>query len=104
MAQYAGTPCFPHIATLPVAEIGIEQILKVLKPIWNMRPATASRLRGRIEAVLDYAHVHGWRDGEIPARWRGDLLPVFHTSATVTDEGTHRGWTISFRSCESANI
>ena len=51
----------------------------VLEPIWREKPETASRLRGRIEAVLDYAKARGWRAGENPARWRGhldNLLPA----------------------------
>jgi integrase len=51
---------------------------RLLEAIWHEKPETASRLRGRIEAVLDYAKARGWRDGENPARWRGhvaNLLP-----------------------------
>jgi len=48
-------------------------VLKVLKPIWQTRPETASRLRGRIERVLDAAKAQGFRSGENPARWRGHL-------------------------------
>jgi integrase len=58
---------------MPVAEVALEHVLGVLKPIWQDKAETASRLRGRIEAVLDYAAVHGWRAGENPARWRGHL-------------------------------
>ena len=48
-------------------------VLKVLEPIWSTKPETAGRVRGRIEAVLDWAKVRGYRDGENPARWRGHL-------------------------------
>lgn len=58
---------------LPVDEVAVEQILGVLGPIWNGKPETASRLRGRIEAVLDAAKVKGHRQGENPARWKGNL-------------------------------
>ena len=47
--------------------------MKALEPIWQRKPETASRLRGRIESVLDWATVHGYRKGENPARWRGHL-------------------------------
>lgn len=59
----------------PVAVDRIEtvDVLAVLKPIWSMKPETASRLRGRIERVLDAAKAKGFRDGENPARWRGHL-------------------------------
>ncbi|MCI0598589.1 MAG: tyrosine-type recombinase/integrase [Beijerinckiaceae bacterium] len=58
---------------LPVDEPGTEAVLSVLQPLWQRAPETASRLRGRIEAVLDFAKAHGWRSGENPAAWRGHL-------------------------------
>jgi integrase len=58
---------------LPVDKITTEEVLSVLKPLWNGRPETASRLRGRIERVLDAAKAQGLRSGENPARWRGHL-------------------------------
>jgi integrase len=64
---------YPVFATSAVADVTAADILKVLSPIWSSKPETASRLRGRIEAVLDYGKVHGWRDGENPARWKGGL-------------------------------
>jgi hypothetical protein len=48
-------------------------VLKVLEPIWSRKPETASRLRGQIEAVLDWATARGYRQGDNPARWRGHL-------------------------------
>ena len=58
---------------LPVDEIITDDVLSVLKPLWNAKPETASRLRGRIERVLDAAKAQGLRSGENPARWRGHL-------------------------------
>jgi integrase len=58
---------------LPVGAITTEHVLSVLRPIWSTKPETASRVRGRIEAVLDSAKVDGLRDGENPARWKGHL-------------------------------
>jgi integrase len=58
---------------LPVNKITTDDVLSVLKPIWNEKPETASRLRGRIERVLDAAKAQGLRSGENPARWRGHL-------------------------------
>src|SRR6185436_9667955 len=58
---------------LPVDEIGLDDVLSILKPIWSEKPETASRLRGRIERVLDAAKARGFRSGENPARWRGHL-------------------------------
>ena len=57
----------------PVNEVGTEHVLAVLKPIWLEKPETASRLRGRIEHVLDAARAKGYRDGVNPALWRGHL-------------------------------
>jgi len=58
---------------LPVAAITTEDVLGVLKPIWATKPETASRLRGRIERVLDAAKAKSLRIGENPARWKGHL-------------------------------
>ena len=57
----------------PVDIIATDDVLAVLKPIWTIKPETASRVRGRIEKVLDAAKAKGFRDGENPARWRGHL-------------------------------
>jgi integrase len=57
----------------PVDTIGTDDVLAALKPIWTTKPVTASRLRGRIEKVLDAARAKGVRQGENPARWRGHL-------------------------------
>jgi integrase len=57
----------------PVDIIGTDDVLTVLKPIWTIKPETASRIRGRIEKVLDAAKAKGFRSGENPARWRGHL-------------------------------
>ena len=59
-----------------VSEVGTDDVLKVLKPIWQSKNETASRLRGRIERVLDFAKVKGWRSGENPAVWRGHLRNI----------------------------
>jgi integrase len=58
---------------LPVEQITTDHVLTVLRPLWQTRPATASRLRGRIERVLDAAKAEGLRGGENAARWRGHL-------------------------------
>jgi integrase len=63
------------IGSLPVGAIETDHVLQVLEPIWTVKPETASRLRGRIETVLSYATVRGWRDRAAlnPAIWRGHL-------------------------------
>ena len=62
-----------RLRRLPVHLITTNDVLSVLKPLWNDKPETASRLRGRIERVLDAAKAQGLRSGENPARWRGHL-------------------------------
>src|ERR1700738_3577495 len=64
------------IRDLPVDVIDTQAVLGVLQPIWGRIPETASRLRGRIEAVLDYAKAMKLRSGENPAAWRGNLKHV----------------------------
>ena len=54
-------------------------VMKVLEPLWTSKPETAGRVRGRIEAVLDWSKVRGFRAGENPARWRGTLTTSYHT-------------------------
>jgi integrase len=61
------------LGRLPVDKITTGDVLGVVKPLWNEKPETASRLRGRIERVLDAARAQGLRAGENPARWRGHL-------------------------------
>lgn len=64
---------------LPVADVDTDAVLAVLKPIWTTKAETASRIRGRIERVLDRAKAKGHRSGENPARWKGhldNLLPA----------------------------
>lgn len=69
LATYA----HPVIGDLPVATVDLPLVMKVLQPIWTTRTETASRLRGRIESVLDWAAVSGFRSGDNPARWKGHL-------------------------------
>lgn len=58
---------------IPVADVSTDDVVRVLRPLWQDKHETASRLRGRIEKVLDYAKVLKLRDGENPARWKGHL-------------------------------
>jgi integrase len=69
LATYAG----PVIGGLPVRAIDTALVMEVINPLWVTKPETASRLRGRIERVLDWARVRGYRGGDNPARWRGHL-------------------------------
>lgn len=69
LTTYAG----PIFGSRLVGDVDTSLVLKVLEPIWREKAETASRLRGRIEAVLDWATVKGYRSGENPARWKGHL-------------------------------
>jgi integrase len=63
----------PVIGSLPVDAIDNALILRILEPIWAVKPETAGRVRQRMEAVLDWATARGFREGANPARWRGHL-------------------------------
>lgn len=69
LAAYA----YPVIGALSVKAVDVGLVLKCVEPIWTTKPETASRVRGRIESVLDWATARGYRQGENPARWRGHL-------------------------------
>jgi integrase len=74
LAQYA----LPVLGEMPVADVTTGEVMRILQPLWHEKTETASRVRGRVESILDYAKASGWREGENPARWRGhldDLLP-----------------------------
>jgi integrase len=64
---------YPVIGDLPVAAIDTGLVMRVLEPIWKTKTESASRIRGRIEMVLNYATASGYRQGENPARWKGHL-------------------------------
>jgi integrase len=81
---------FPIIGGLSVATVDTALILKVLEPIWNSKSETASRLRGRIEAILDWAKARGYRDGENPARWRGHLDKLLPARAKISTVQHHK--------------
>lgn len=75
-AQWATTLetyVYPTLGKLSVADVDVGLVLKVLEPIWSEKPETASRVRGRIESVLDWATARGYRTADNPARWRGHL-------------------------------
>lgn len=82
LATYAD----PKIGKLPVDAVSVDHVLDILKPIWTSKTETASRVRGRIESILDWAAAHKYRSSENPARWRGHLdkvLPAMRKVAKV---------------------
>jgi integrase len=74
---------YPIIGDLPLQVIDTTLVMKVIEPIWSIKPETASRLRGRIESVLDWATARGYRQGENPARWRGHLAKLLPARAKI---------------------
>jgi integrase len=80
LARYA----YPVVGHLPVGEVDLALVLKIIKPIWNTKTETASRVRNRIENVLDWAKVHGHRSGDNPARWTGFIDQVLPAREQVS--------------------
>lgn len=74
----------PVLGNMAVSDIDVSDVLRVLEPIWTTKTETASRLRGRIEAVLSWATVGGHRTGDNPARWRGNLDAVLPKPSKVS--------------------
>jgi integrase len=74
----------PVMGNLGVAVVDTGAVMRVLEPIWREKPETASRLRGRIESVLDYAAARGWRTGDNPARWRGHMDNLLPSRAKIS--------------------
>lgn len=79
----------PVLGKMSVGTVDVGAVMKVLEPIWTETPETASRLRGRIESVLDYATARGWRTGENPARWRGHIETMLPGRAKVAKVEHH---------------
>ncbi len=97
-AQWASTLdayAYPVIGDMHVREVSTQHVLEILRPIWSTKPETASRVRGRIEAVLDAAKALHWRVGENPARWKGHLAlllpPDVPGGATPLGRAVRRG-------------
>ncbi len=80
------TLAFPVIGDLAVSAVNQEHVLKILEPIWLEKNETASRLRGRIESVLDWARVKGFRTGDNPARWKGHLDQLLPRPSKVQEK------------------
>ena len=72
-----------------VGDIGVQDVLRVLEPIWKTKTETASRLRGRIEAVIGWATAAGHRTGDNPARWRGNLDALLAKPGRIANSGNH---------------
>lgn len=73
----------PHFGQMPVADVDLEAVLRALEPIWLTKSETASRVRGRVETILDWAKVRGLRAGDNPAAWKGNLARVLPARSRV---------------------
>jgi len=92
-AQWAttlSTYANPIIGKIPVSEIDLSHILQILEPIWLVKTETAKRVRGRIENVLNWATVSGYRTSENPARWKGHLDNILPKPGKVTKVKHHK--------------
>jgi integrase len=83
------TYAYPLIGALPVQSIDTALVMKVLDPIWSIKSETASRVRGRIEAVIDTAKARGEYVGENPARWKGHLETLLPKRSKVRKVRNH---------------
>ena len=84
------TYAYPVICELPVAAVDTALIMQVIEPIWTTKTETASRLRGRLESILDWATARNYRTGENPARWRGHLDKLLPARAKVAPVEHHQ--------------
>lgn len=77
------TYAVPHFGNRHVQQIALKDIKKMLDPIWYQKPETASRVQGRVERILDWATVQGYRTGDNPCRWRNFLQEIYPASEQV---------------------
>jgi integrase len=85
------TYVLPMFGALPVSAVETSQVMKAIEPIWATKNETAARLRGRIESVLDWAKVKGYRSGDNPARWHGHLEQLLPARGKVRSVRHHAG-------------
>jgi integrase len=93
IAQFLSTLsayAFPKIGALPVADVNRDLVLSCVQPIWNAKNATAARVLRRIKGVLDFAKVQGWREGENPAAWDGNLEHALPKPGSISAVKHHK--------------
>jgi integrase len=83
------TYVYPVMGKLSVTAVDVGLVMKVIEPIWTTKTETASRVRGRIEVILDWATVRKFRAGENPARWKGHLDHLLPARSKVQKAGHH---------------
>ena len=84
------TYAYPVIGKIELAQVTLEDVLRVLKPIWGSKTETASRVRGRIEQILDWGYAHGYRGPENPAKWQGLLDKILPNPKKISPHTHHR--------------
>jgi integrase len=92
VAQWTATLkayAYPVFGEVPIQGVDLGMVMKVLEPIWRTKPETATRVRGRVEAVLDWARARGYRTADNPARWRGLLDQLLPARAKVRQAKHH---------------
>lgn len=89
------TYAYPHMGKLLVRDVAQSHVLAALEPIWKTKNETASRLRGRIESVIDWAIARGLRSGDNPARWKGHLDKLLPAPGKVQKVEHHRAMPIN---------
>ena len=85
LTQYA----YPSIGNAAIDKVDTSQVMAILRPIWNTKNETASRVRGRIENILSWATVQGYREGPNPAMWRGHLAMLLPKGSVVQEVKHH---------------
>lgn len=83
------TYAVPALGNMLVQDIAVQDVLRVLQPIWHKKTETASRVRGRVEAVLNWSTVSGHREGDNPARWAGNLKELLPAPSKIAKEINH---------------
>ena len=77
---------FPVLGKMLVRDIGLPQVLEVLEPLWRTKTETATRVRGRVEKILDWSTTKGYREGLNPARWKGHLDNLLPAAGKIAEE------------------
>lgn len=81
---------YPKLGKLPVQDVGLSHVMAIVEPDWNSKTETINRVRNRIELVLDWAAVRGFRSKDNPARWRGNLDKLLPAPSKVAPVKSHR--------------
>lgn len=89
------TYVYPRIGALPVSDVELSHVMAIVEPDWTSKTETMNRVRNRIELVLDWAAVRGYRSKDNPARWRGNLDMLLAAPSKVAPIKSHRALAVS---------